>query len=256
MTTSLFDIRGTTALVTGGSRGIGLNIARGLVEAGATVFITARNAKDCDAAAQTLSAAGRCISLPSDVSTTDGIASLAEKIAAHTPALNILVNNAGATWNESIDTFPEAQWDTVLDLNLKAPFFLVQRLLPLLRKAATPANPARVINIGSIAGLVAMKRETFAYAASKGGLHHMTHHLAKHLAPTVNVNTLAPGAFETPMIAFALEQRAALEAMIPRGMVGQADDIAGAAIFLASRAGAYVTGAVIPVDGGMSLRNP
>ncbi|MET0985752.1 MAG: SDR family oxidoreductase, partial [Steroidobacteraceae bacterium] len=180
---------------------------------------------------------------------------LAAEIGAHTSTLNILVNNAGATWNESIETFPEAQWDAVLDLNLKAPFFLVQRLLPLLRKAATPANPARVINIGSVAGLNAMRRETYAYAASKGGLHHMTHHLARHLAPLINVNTLAPGAFETPMIAFALEQRAALEATIPRAAVGQGDDIAGAAIFLASRAGAYVTGAVIPVDGGMALQN-
>jgi NAD(P)-dependent dehydrogenase (short-subunit alcohol dehydrogenase family) len=155
------------------------------VEAGATVFISARNAQNCDAAAKTLSGAGRCVSLPSDVSRTDGIVSLAEKIAAHAPALNILVNNAGVTWNESIETFPEAQWDTVLDLNLKAPFFLVQRLLPLLRKAATPANPARVINIGSVAGLVPMRRETFAYAASKSGLHHMTQHLARHLAPAV-----------------------------------------------------------------------
>lgn len=253
---TLFDIRGATALVTGGSRGIGLGIARGLVEAGATVFITARNAKDCDAAAKTLSEIGSCTSLPGDVSSTDGIATLAAEIGARTPVLNILVNNAGATWNESIETYPEAQWDAILDLNLKSPFFLVQRLLPLLKGAATPANPARVINIGSIAGMVAMRRETFAYAASKGGLHHMTHHLARHLAPLVNVNTLAPGAFETPMIAFALEQRAALEATIPRGMVGQPDDIAGAAIFLSSRAGAYVTGAVIPVDGGMSLRNP
>lgn len=256
MSTKLFDIRGATALVTGGSRGIGLFIARGLVEAGATVFITARNVKDCDAAAESLSAAGSCVSLPSDLSTIEGIEKLTAAIAARTPALNILVNNAGATWNESVETFPEAQWDTVLDLNLKAPFFLVQKLLPLLRAAATPDNPARVINIGSVAGLNPMRRESFAYAASKGGLHQMTRHLARHLAPLITVNTLAPGAFETPMIAFALKERAALEELIPCGTVGQADDIAGATIFLASRAGAYVTGAVIPVDGGMALKNP
>lgn len=255
-TADIFGVRGACVLVTGGSRGIGLGIARGFVEAGATVFITARDAADCDAAARSLSETGRCASVPADLSSVSGIASLAASIGEHTTQLNVLVNNAGATWGEAFESYPEEQWDTVVDVNMKAPFFLVQRLLPLLRRASSPENPARVINIGSIAGNLAMARNSYAYAISKAGVHHLTHVLARHLAPDVNVNALAPGAFETRMIAFALANRAALESQVPRGRVGQEADIAGAAIFLASRAGAYVTGAVIPVDGGLSLRNP
>jgi NAD(P)-dependent dehydrogenase (short-subunit alcohol dehydrogenase family) len=252
----MFDISGAVALVTGGSRGIGFGIARGLVEAGATVFITARKAADCTAAASELSAIGNCFSLPSDLSSVENISRLAGDLGNRVPHLNILVNNAGVTWGEQFETYPEGQWDTVVDVNLKAPFFLVQHLLPLLRKAASPDNPARVINVGSIAGMVPMARNSYAYAASKAGLHHLTQVMARHLAPDVNVNAIAPGAFETRMIAFALQDRSALAAQIPRGLVGQGEDIAGVAIFLASRAGSYVTGTVIPVDGGLSLRNP
>ena len=255
MTAGLFDIGGTTALVTGGSRGIGLGIARGLVQSGATVFVSARHAEECDAAARSLSEFGTCISLPCDVASVDAIAALATRIGERTRRLNILVNNAGATWGEPIETFPEKEWDAAVDVNLKAPFFLVQRLLPLLREAGTPENPARVINVGSVAGIIPMARNSYAYAASKAALHHLTKVLARHLAPTVNVNAIAPGAFETRMIAFALANRPALEAQIPRGRVGQGEDIAGVVIFLASRAGAYLTGAVIPVDGGLALRN-
>jgi len=253
---SSFDVKGANVLVTGGSRGIGLGIARGFVEAGARVLIAARDAKDCDAAAGELSKLGTCVSLPCDLSSVEGVTDLASRAAAQVPHLNVLVNNAGATWSESLDTYPEEQWDTVVDVNLKSPFFLIQRLLPLLRAASSAENPARVINVGSVAGLNAMARESYAYAASKAGLQHLTRLMARHLAPGVNVNAIAPGAFETRMIGFALQQRAALEAMVPRGSVGQGEDIAGVAIFLASRAGAYVTGAVIPVDGGLSLRNP
>jgi NAD(P)-dependent dehydrogenase (short-subunit alcohol dehydrogenase family) len=255
MNTGLFDVRDSYVLVTGGSRGIGLGMARGFVKAGATVLICARNAADCDAAATELASFGRCVSLPADLSSLAGIENLASGVADHAPHLNVLVNNAGATWAEAIDTYPEHAWDDVVDLNMKTPFFLTQRLLPLLRKAASRDNPARVINVGSIAALIPM-RDSYAYAASKAGLHHLTLLMARHLAPTVNVNTIAPGAFETRMIEFALRNRAALEAQVPRGTVGQGDDIAGIAICLASRAGAYVTGAVIPVDGGLSLRNP
>lgn len=254
MSSSMFDVSGAFVLVTGGSKGIGLGIARGFVTAGATVFIAARHAEDCDAAARTLGSS--CISVPCDVGSMDGIMKLAAQIEARAPHLNVLVNNAGATWAEPLESYPEEQWDTVVDVNLKAPFYLVQRLLPLLRKSASPANPARVINVGSIAGRVPMARNSYAYAASKAGLHHLTLLMARHLAPDVNVNAVAPGAFETRMIEFALQHRAALEAQVPRGTVGQGDDIAGVAIFLASRAGSYVTGAVIPVDGGLSLRNP
>ena len=259
MSTDLFDIRGAFALVTGGSRGIGFGIARGLVEAGATVFITARNAEDCDAAAGELATLGACVSIPCDLSRTEGIRRLADEIGGRAPHLNVLVNNAGTTWGAPFETYPEEQWDAVIDVNLKAPFFLVQQLLPLLRKAATRENPARVINVGSIAGIVPMARDSYAYAASKAGLHHLTHVMARHLAPSINVNAIAPGAFETRMISFALKDprdRTALEAQVPRGAVGQDDDIAGVAVFLSSRAGAYVTGTVIPVDGGLSLRNP
>lgn len=255
MNSRLFAVQGACALVTGGSRGIGLAIARGLVEGGATVVVAARDAADCDAAAAELSRLGTCVSLPADLSSFAGVADLAERVAGRVPHLNLLVNNAGATWGEPLETYPEARWDEVVDVNLKSPFFLTQRLLPLLRKAASRENPARVVNIGSIAALNPM-RDSYAYAASKAGLHQLTRLMARHLAPDVTVNALAPGAFETRMIAFALQNRAALEAQVPRGAVGQPDDIAGAVIFLASRAGAYVTGAVIPVDGGLSLRNP
>ena len=256
MTSQLFDIRGATVLVTGGSRGIGFFIARGFVEAGANVFISARNSDDCNDAAKTLSAVGNCVSFPADISNIAGITSLIAEVAKRSPAVNVLVNNAGATWGEALESYPEAQWDTVVDVNLKAPFFLTQKMLPLLRNAATVENPARIINIGSVAGINPMARDSFAYAASKAGLHHLTRTMARHLAPKITVNAIAPGAFETRMISWALENRAALEAQVPRGLVGQGDDIAGAAIFLASRAGAYVTGALLPVDGGLALRNP
>lgn len=259
MSENIFDIRGRAALVTGGSKGIGYLVARGLLEAGATVVICSRNARECEGAAHELSAHGNCIGIGADLSRMEDITGLVARVAEVLPRLDILVNNAGASWADRFDTYAEQQWDTVVDTNLKAPFFLMQQFLPLLRKAATRESPARVINIGSIAGLIPMSRDSYAYAASKAGLHHMTLHLARHLAPDITVNAIAPGAFETRMIGFALDQpaaRAALEAVIPRGMVGQGDDIAGVVRMLASRAGAYVTGAVIPVDGGLSLRNP
>lgn len=256
MTDGLFDVRGATVLVTGGSRGIGLFIARGFVQGGARVFISARNADDCNAAAEELAKLGRCESLPADLSTMAGVDRLVADVGARCESLEVLVNNAGATHGAPLDAYPEEHWDPVFDVNLKAPFFLTQRLLPLLRKHATVEKPGRVINIGSIAGLNPMGRNSFAYHASKAALHHMTKHVARHAAPLVTVNAIAPGAFETRMITFALQNRPALEAMVPRALVGQQDDIAGVAIFLSSRAGAYVTGAVIPVDGGMALRNP
>lgn len=256
MSEGMFEVKDATVLVTGGSRGIGLFIAEAFVKAGAQVFITARQAQDCDAVAAELKRQGSCASLPSDLSSIAGIESLVTRLGSRAEHLNVLVNNAGATWGEAIDTYPEKQWDEVVDVNLKAPFFLVQKLLPMLRKASSPANPARVINIGSVAGLNAMGRDSFAYSASKAGLHHLTRHLARHLAPDITVNAIAPGAFETRMITFALKNRTALEALVPAARIGQAEDIAGAAMFLASRAGAYITGALLPVDGGMALRNP
>ncbi len=253
--THLFDLRGATALITGGSRGIGSFIARGFVEAGVKVFISSRDAEVCDAMAAELSEFGECISLPCNVGDREARAGLVAEIAARTSKLNILVNNAGTAWTEPLETYAEEHWDRVMNLNLKTAFQLSQKLLPLLKAAGTQENPARIINIGSLAGINLAPRDIYSYSVSKAGLHHLSRLMALRLAEhNITVNAIAPGPFETRMIAFALKNRPALEAQVPRGYVGSGDDIAGAAIFLASRAGAYVTGTVLPVDGGMSLR--
>ena len=253
---SLFSIRGKTALVTGGSRGIGLMIARGFVEAGATVYITSRTAEVCNAVADELSMIGRCISLPHDLSTLDGVAALVRDFGKSEERLHILVNNAGAAWGEPIETFPEEGFDKITDLNLKSLFFLTRDLLPLLEKAATPDDPARVINIGSIDGLRVPMVENFSYAAAKAAVHHLTKMLAVHLGGrSITVNAIAPGFFPSKMTKALLENhRETFEKACPLGRIGEPADMAGIAIFLASRAAAYINGAVIPVDGGHSLK--
>jgi len=252
-TPGLFSIDAKTALVTGGSRGIGLMIATGFVEAGAKVYISSRKAQVCDEVAAALSSSGTCISLPADLSTEAGCAGLAAALAQREERLDILVNNAGATWGAPIEEFDEAAWERVLALNVKGVFHLTKYLLPQLRAAGSVDEPARVINIGSIDGLSVPVLETYSYSASKAAVHHLTRHLAKRLAPEVTVNAIAPGPFESKMMAATLaafgEQIAASN---PLKRIGRPDDMAGAAIFLASRAGAYLTGAVIPVDGGMA----
>jgi len=252
-TPGLFSIDAKTALVTGGSRGIGLMIATGFVEAGAKVYISSRKAQVCDEVAAALSSSGTCISLPADLSTEAGCAGLAAALAQREERLDILVNNAGATWGAAIEEFDEAAWERVLALNVKGVFHLTKYLLPRLRAAGSVDQPARVINIGSIDGLSVPVLETYSYSASKAAVHHLTRHLAKRLAPEVTVNAIAPGPFESKMMAATLaafgEQIAASN---PLKRIGRPDDMAGAAIFLASRAGAYLTGAVIPVDGGMA----
>jgi len=240
--------------VTGGSQGIGLMIARGYVEAGAKVYISSRKKDVCDQVAAELSARGTCISVPANLSTEAGAKALAQEIARHESALHILVNNAGANWGAPLAEYPDSAWDKVLTLNVKAPFFLIRELLGLLEKGARPGDPARVINIGSIDGLHVPRLETYAYSASKAGVHHMTRVLALALAPQgITVNAVAPGPFQSKMMAVTLERfHDVIVATCPLGRIGEPDDMAGVAIYLASRAGAYLTGAVIPVDGGIS----
>jgi NAD(P)-dependent dehydrogenase (short-subunit alcohol dehydrogenase family) len=249
----LFDLSGKTAVVTGGSRGIGLMIARGLLQAGARVYISSRKADACAAAERDLSRYGMVAAVPADLSSEAGCLQLAEEIGQREQSLSVLVNNAGATWGAPIEEFPATAWDKVVDLDLKAPFFLTRALLPLLEAAGTPDDPARVINIGSIDGLRVPPFPTYAYSASKAGLHHLTRVLARELGPRwITVNAVAPGPFESKMMAATLQTFGdAIAAAAPLKRIGRPDDMAGVAIYLASRAGAFVTGAVIPVDGGI-----
>jgi len=251
---SLFDISGKTALVTGGSRGIGLMIARGFVDAGVKVYISSRKAEVCDAVATELSAAGTCISIPADLAEPEECARLAREVAAREDRLHILVNNAGATWGAPLADFPDTAFDKVLDLNVRSPFLLTRDLVPLLTAAGTADDPARVINIGSIDGIQVPVMETYSYSASKAAIHQLTRHLARRLGPEhVTVNAIAPGPFESKMMAETLRNLGdAIARSSPLNRIGRDDDMAGTAIWLSSRAGSYVTGAVIPVDGGIA----
>lgn len=251
---NLFSVEGKVALVTGGSRGIGYMIARGYVENGVKTYISARKADACEAAAKELSQYGTCIALPGDVGKLDEIKRLAAEIGKRERALHILVNNAGANWGQGIEQYDEAGWDKVVDTNLKGVFFLTKELLPQLRAAATAADPARVINIGSIDGLHVPGLETYAYSSSKAGVHHLTRTMARRLAgDNITINAIAPGPFESKMMAETLKTFGdAIKAACPRGRIGEPEDMAGTAIFLASRAAAYITGAVLPVDGGLA----
>jgi len=250
----LFSIEGKIALITGGSRGIGLMIARGYVEAGARVYVSARKASACEEVAAELSKVGTCIAVPADLSSEAEAVRLAGEIADREPALHILVNNAGANWGAPLSEYPDAAWDKLLALNVKAVFHLTRALLPQLEAAARPGDPARVVNIGSIDGLHVPALETYAYSTSKAAVHHLTRVLARQLAPRrITVNAVAPGPFESKMMAETLERfRDAIIGSCPMGRIGEPEDMAGVAIYLASRAGAYVTGAVIPVDGGIA----
>ncbi|MFZ0170087.1 MAG: SDR family oxidoreductase [Acidimicrobiales bacterium] len=250
----LFSIEGKTALVTGGSRGIGLMIARGFIDAGARVYISSRKADVCEAVATELSRTGECVALPADLSVAAECTRLANEVSEREGKLEILVNNAGATWGAPLAEFPDSAWDRVLDLNVRGVFTLTRDLVPTLSAAAKPGDPARVINIGSIDGLHVPGMEAYSYAASKAAVHHLTRVLAKRLAHSgITVNAIAPGPFESKMMAATLEAFGdAIRASCPLGRIGEPDDMAGAAIYLASRAGAYVTGAILPVDGGIA----
>ena len=248
-----FSIGGKAALITGGSRGIGLMIARSYVERGAIVYISSRKAAVCENVASELSKLGTCIALPADLSRMDEVERVANELKKREKKLDVLINNAGATWGSTIDNFPEKGWDKVMDLNVKSIFFLTQALLPLLDKAANVDDPARVINIGSIDGLHLSLFDNFSYSASKAALHHLTKMTASHLASrNITVNAIAPGPFATPMMAPMIEKMGnEIKAEIPLDRLGEAADIAGVAVFLSARASAYITGTVIPVDGGI-----
>jgi NAD(P)-dependent dehydrogenase (short-subunit alcohol dehydrogenase family) len=257
----LFSIKGKTALVTGGSRGIGEMIAAGFLAHGAKVYISSRKEDVCDATAKRLSQAydGECIALAADLSQLSGVESLATRLAERESRLDILVNNAGAAWGAPLEQFPEAGWDKVMDTNVKGVFFLTQKLLPLLRHAASASSPARVINIGSIDGLKTAAFDSFSYGASKAAVHHLTRFMAAHLTKEhILFNAIAPGPFPTWMLSTGVGFGGKTENVDwdsvgrrnPSGRVGTAQDIAGLAIFLCSRAGEYVVGQTIACDGG------
>ncbi|MEQ1930165.1 MAG: SDR family oxidoreductase [Parvularculaceae bacterium] len=250
---SLFSLKGRTALITGGSRGIGKMIAEGFLDYGATVYITSRKAADCNETAEKLSKHGTCVSIPQDVSTVAGCKELTEKYLGHEKALDILVNNAGAAWGADFDEFPESGWDKTMNLNVKSLFFLTQSLHGALKKAASADKPAKVINIASIDGIRINPWETYAYQASKAAVIHLTRKLASRLIQdNICVSGIAPGAFASEMNKSARDHGDDVAKMVPAKRIGRAEDMAGAAIFLASKAGDYVVGDTIAVDGGVA----
>jgi NAD(P)-dependent dehydrogenase (short-subunit alcohol dehydrogenase family) len=249
---NLFTISGKVAVVTGGSRGIGAMIARGFVENGVKTYITARKEEELRATARELAALGECIAIPSDLSTLAGVTAFAQAIGKAENAVHILVNNAGATWGANIDEFPESGWDKTMDLNVKSMFFLTQQLLGPLRAAAATDDPARVINIGSINGITHPHMKNYAYSASKAAVHQLTRHLGADLAPQgINVNGIAPGFFPSKMTAHLLVHEEEMARAFPIQRLGNAEDAAGTAIYLCSRASAWLTGQMIVLDGGM-----
>jgi NAD(P)-dependent dehydrogenase (short-subunit alcohol dehydrogenase family) len=250
---ALFDVTGKVVLVTGGARGIGRMIADGFAAAGSTVYITARRADAAEAAAAEIGAHG----IAADLSTPNGTEAVVAAIQATSARLDVLVNNAGATWGAPLESYPDDAFDKVFGLNVKGAFRLVSRLAPMLKATGTPDAPARVLNIGSVDGSRVPDYEAYAYGASKAALHMLTRQLAHTLAPLITVNTIAPGPFPTKMIQHVLndpEAKAAVESLVPMHRLGTPEDIVGAAIFLSSRAGSFVTGALLPVDGGITSK--
>lgn len=258
----LFSVAGKVVIVTGGSRGIGEMIAAGFLANGARVYISSRKAPACDAAAERLQQqfGGECVSLPADMSTLDGINDFVARFSAREDHVDVLINNAGVAWGEPLENFPEIGWDKVMNTNVKGPFFLVQKLLPMLEKAATFDEPARIINVGSIDGIKTPVFENFSYGPSKAAMHHLTRVLAAHLIKrNIIVNGIAPGPFPTYMLSTGVGGGGdvddtdwdAVGRGNPRGRVGKAEDIAGLAIFLASKASGFTVGDIITCDGGV-----
>jgi NAD(P)-dependent dehydrogenase (short-subunit alcohol dehydrogenase family) len=254
-TQDLFSLKGRVALITGGSRGIGKMIAAGFIAQGAKVYITARKAEACNQTAQELTkGGGTCISIPMNISTLAGAKSLAAAVMAQEPKVDILVNNAGAAWGAKFDEFPEEGWDKVLNLNAKTPFFLTQAMAPALRNAASAGRPAKVINIASIDGIYLTHQETYSYVTSKAGLIQLTRLMAARLVrDNIHVTAIAPGAFKSDMNRDARDRAEEVAKRIPSRRIGTDEDMAGAAIFLASRAGDYVVGSTLTVDGGVAF---
>lgn len=250
----LFSLEGRVALITGGSKGIGRMIAEGFLAQGAKVYITARNAEQCEAVAQELSANGAtCIAIPGDISTLEGVADLVTKFTKLEDHLDILVNNAGAIWMAPLGAYPEKGWDKVMDLNVKSPFFLVQALVAHLKAGAKVGQPAKVINITSIDGITINSVDTFAYQASKAAFAHLTKRLAADLIKhNIVVSALAPGAFASDLNIIARDHGEMVAAAIPAKRIGTTEDMAGTAIYLASRAGDYMVGEAVIIDGGIT----
>jgi len=261
MIKNLFDISGKTALITGGASGIGLMASRALAEAGCKVFIASRKGEVCVQAAANINAElgeNRVEGMKGDLSSEDGVADLVAQIQSRTDRLDILMNNAGATWGAFLGEFPWKAWDKIMAVNVTGVFGLTQSLLPLLEAAANADDPARIVNLGSFVGTRAVGNNAYSYAASKAAVHHMTKILANELgAKQITVNAIAPGPFPSRMMAFVTEDEKLSDMMraeVPLGRLGRGEDVAGAMIFLCSKAGSYVSGAILPLDGGMAAK--
>lgn len=254
----LFGVTGKTVLITGGSSGLGLMMAKGFLQAGARVYISARKAEQLQSALQSLAHLGEVHAVQCDLSSAEGLTMLVETFLARESRLHVLVNNAGASWGAPFALYPDSAWQALMALNVQAPFTLAQRMMPVLEQAASADDPARIINIGSIAGLGTDNANAFAYSASKAALHQLTRNLARELAPRhILVNAIAPGFFPSNMTAAVMKDEVATDKIrmkIPLHRLGTQEDIAGLAIYLSSRAGAFMTGTIIPLDGGSSLR--
>ncbi len=250
--TDLFDLSGRVALVTGGSKGIGRMIAETLVDVGVRVYITARHADVVEQTAAELSASGECIAIPNDLGSFEGVLELAAEIRRREPELHILVNNAGTGWVADFEHFPEKGWEKTFGLNLKAPFFLIQKLMPLLRAAASAARPAKIINISSVDAIYVTPDDTYSYSAAKAGLNHLTRHLAKDLARDhIHINSISPGAFASDMNVKARDEPELFKDHVPAGRIGSREDIGGTIVYMASRAGDYLVGVNLTLDGGV-----